>query len=163
MKIKFSQIAICIPNVAKHFKVLQDVTKVFGEQSYTDSLRMQGMVKHDEVDVDLILSFYHNLFYPAIEVEYITSASMEHWHVDIAHQNGNRPFLSHFGAYLEYDEFDDTERELTKLGFTKLQDTQSYDHSNKREAGEPDRHYQDIIFDSAQTLGFNIKLTRKIK
>lgn len=158
--ILFQQVAICIPTLSKHDKVLADVEESFGTKIYSDSLRMEGDILGNTVDVDLKLSFDHGLF-ENLEVEFITSEHQSHWHKDHLNINGNRPFLSHFGSYLGSEDFDDAVEHFEERGFPMLQCTESYDHSNKRENGKP-RHYQDVIFNTFETYGFNVKLTRKL-
>jgi len=153
--IKFSQIAICIPDEDYHNRVIKNVSNTFGEIPYTDKLMMSSV---DNPNSPLMLSFFHNLIDGA-EVEYITSSDMDHWHNKFNQRQ--KPFLSHLGAYLSSDEFDRTVKTFTDLGFEIIHNTESHSHSNTREDGS-ERRYQDVIFGTNNTLGFNIKLTRKI-
>lgn len=162
--IKFSQVAICVPHIANHIDLMKNLNDCLGFDMYSDSLRMKGDINGMVADVDLLLSFNHDLF-DNTELEYITSANMTHWHHDLARNNGYKPFLSHFGAYLDEEEFDSVVADLVERGYKMIQNTESYNHSNKR-AGDEDessRHYNDVIFDTRLIMGFNIKLTKRVE
>ena len=160
---KISQIAIYVP---KQDLVQQDMEKIFGDLGfYSDRLKMDGaMLTNNSIitvyDLPLRLLFSHQLM-DGVELEYITSDSISHWHTDIIHEIGNVPFLSHLGAYVSKEEVRPFVDTMARMGIKIIQDTLSKDHSNKRDDGS-DRRYRDIVFDSRKTIGFNIKLSVKL-
>ena len=64
------------------------------------------------------------------------------------------------GAYCSVDDIIDCIEQAKKLGFETIQKTVSHSHSNEREGG-PTREYFDVIFNTEDIIGFNIKLTAK--
>lgn len=158
----FSQIAIYIPN---HELYKNNFSKIFGSSMYTDVLRMKGIFNRVvSDDVDLKLSFNHSIM-NGVEIEYITSKSKYHWHAAKISKNPFMPFLSHLGVYCNDGEIEVYYSKLMKLKVPILQDSISYDHSNKRTEdgdGPSSRHYRDVIFDTESLIGFNIKLSSKI-
>jgi hypothetical protein len=158
---KFTQIAIFVP-VQEEFK--QNFLDTFGYEMYTDTLRMIGFFNGRGADVDLTLSFNHDVM-DGVEIEYITSENANHWHREKMAIHGKQPFLSHLGIYCTKKEFDKYCKMFDEMGYEKLQDSTSYSHSNKREEdgdGPSSRSYHDVIFNTEKFIGFNIKLSSKV-
>lgn len=158
---KISQIAICVGDMDANIK---NLNQAFGFDFYKDSLKMKGYFNDQLASdpVNLLLGFNHNMM-DGVELEFISSDSYEHWHKK---DNRKTPFLSHLGVYCDSeDEFYKITSTMMFFGFNVLQDSTSFDHSNKRvgDGEKSSRSYQDVIFDSEEKFGFNLKLSLKVK
>ena len=153
MKIK--QIAIRVPDINEAKLIL---AKLFNSNFLIDdNLKMDGNFGDENIaGVNLDLSFDYEVLNGADELELIHTDSEDHWHSKLG-----RGFLSHFGVYCESkSEFDSACSCLDGMNFKKIQDSISYDHSRSNSDGT-ERSYFDIIYNTQDKLGFNIKLTLK--
>ena len=117
---------------------------------------MNGKIINDTINSKLSLSFIFGLI-DGLEIEYITPKS-EHWLSPRAEEL--RPFISHLGAYCDIDLMNDCILEARNMEIEILQKTISHSHSNKRDNGI-EREYFDVIFNTENHIGFNIKLSAK--
>lgn len=162
---KITQIAIYVPNQKKASDAMR---QIFGRSihKYNDDMMMRGYFNGKEfppIDLPLSLVFFHGII-DDVEIEYIKSNDEKHWHYNKIAADPNQPFLSHLGIYCDDEEFYHWNTYLEDSGFKKLQNSMSYNHTNKR-AGDGEsssRNYHDIIFYTEKAIGFNIKLTRRV-
>jgi hypothetical protein len=159
---KISQIAIYVPeiDIAK-----SELEEIFGFEFYEDILKMTGRTSRtiSKSTIDLKLAFNHSMM-DGVELEYINSSSSAHWHNSTG-MNKDRPFLSHLGVYCETEEeMNSIIAKMALAGFQILQNTKSHGHSNCRPGdviGQSSRCYKDVIFNSLDRFGFNLKLSLK--
>ena len=154
---KISQIAIQVPSIKRAKEIL---TKILGAKFILDdSLKMDGQFKGVNLeDVDLDLSFDYEILKDTREFELINSTDKRHWHSE-----SKDGFLSHLGIYCESGaELESACLVLDEMGFRKIQDSLSYDHTTVHSDGST-RSYIDVIYDTHSEIGFNIKFTLKLK
>lgn len=152
---KFTQIAIYHPRLDVAKKENEDT---FIREIYKDSMLMDGMFAGKKVEgIQLNLMFLHGLF-EGSEIEFISSPSEFHWHKKKIELIGNVPFLSHIGAYLGSNDFAYYSSYFKSM-FSVLQDSISHEHTRPN---CEHKSYNDLIFDSENAIGFNIKLTRRL-
>lgn len=161
---RIHQIAIYVPC---HAAAIFDIDKVFGKSKWaSDCLSMGGEFVGKISKVDLLLSFNHEIIDNGLEFELITASNKEHWHDEMIEESHGLPFLSHLGIYCNTVlELEVLKEKMLREGYEVLQHTISYNHSNKR-AGDIDkssREYFDVIFNSRERMGFNLKLSAKVE
>ena len=158
--IKITQIAIRIPSSIKNLK--SNISDILGHTDWMDDhLKMKGHFgNYGAKDIELDLSFNFKII-ESCELEFIRTTSEFHWHEEIIGAIGDVIFLSHLGSYCDKKTMLDFDKIMINNGVRKLQDSFSYDHSNKRSSGI-ERQYHDIIYDTEEIFGFRLKLTSKI-
>jgi hypothetical protein len=157
-QMKISQVAIYVPDQSV---VLRNMEQVFGPLNfYSDELEMVGNMRGLLEFIPPILLGFTHLLMDGVELEYITSSGHQHWHSVMLEESKGKPFLSHLGAYVSQEDIAIMTMKMDKLGILQLQNTYSYNHTNPRGDGT-ERHYTDVIFDTRDFLGFNLKLSAK--
>jgi hypothetical protein len=155
MKIK--QIAIATNQIEEVEKFLELIFDC--DFSMSDKFEMRGNFDGVEFeDVSTKLKFDFNILDGCDEFELIEVDRSKHWHGKIE----QKCFISHFGVYCESrEEINNAIGKLTLLGFEIIQDSISKHHLRKNK-DNTERSYRDIVFNTSNSIGFNIKLSLKL-
>jgi hypothetical protein len=152
MKFKVEQIAICVPN--KRIGAKKLLNKIgASEEWHSDIVLAQGRVgRVCSVDNSwnvAKLDFNYD-FLPGIEFEILEYVEGRNWMED-----EELPAISHFGMHVTEEELLDWKTFFEKNEIPVVQEVHTLSHTNPAIVGKRNYHY--CIFNTRQTLGFDLK------
>lgn len=109
------------------------------------------------IKIETRARMWFNYEFGAGELEFLTYEG-DNWH-EAAGRTGSVPFLSHKSVYT--DDVERDKRMMVQLGFRTVQEFETHDHINKYLIDKKQR-FRECIFDTRDTLGFDVKFIQRI-
>lgn len=144
---KIDQVAIYSADPSK---LVESLSAMGFDEWQVDSVHAKGHVHG--VPVENKADLYFNYQMGDFEFEVLHYTEGENW-VE-RYPDG----LSHFGSHV--DDIEKAKEMMFELGYSIAQEVETISHTNPNIAGK--RRYKYVIFDTRETLGFDLKFIERI-